>query len=180
MHETFLAINFIGRCSCLPFSRSNNRKLMQQDGWNTQDGRMTQKCRVRLGMHSLAPHFFVILPSRVFQPSRHDGKLSTRYAVERWISYLATKNVVRVAGILQFSKSSFSLDSTFFPFTAGCCLMAILKSWTWIIVQKHEHESLYKKNLHLYNLRLLIFKRSLPFERQSLTNAIFLILIYSI
>ena len=40
-----------------------NRELTQQDGWNTQDGRMTKKCRVRLGMHSLARHFFAILPS---------------------------------------------------------------------------------------------------------------------
>ena len=44
-------------------ARIDNRELTQQDGWNTQDGRMTKKCRVRLGMHSLAPHFFVILPS---------------------------------------------------------------------------------------------------------------------
>ena len=29
----------------------------------SQDGRMTKKCRVRLEMHSLALHFFVILPS---------------------------------------------------------------------------------------------------------------------
>ena len=42
---------------------AENRELTQQDGWNTQDDRMTKKCRVRLGMHSVAPHFFVILPS---------------------------------------------------------------------------------------------------------------------
>ena len=30
---------------------------------------MAKQCRVRLGMHSLAPHFFVILPSWVLQPS---------------------------------------------------------------------------------------------------------------
>ena len=40
-----------------------NSELTQQDGWKTQDGRMTKKCRVRLRMHSLAPHFFAILPS---------------------------------------------------------------------------------------------------------------------
>ena len=40
-----------------------NRGRTQKDGWNTQDGRTTKKCRVRLGMHSLALHFFVILPS---------------------------------------------------------------------------------------------------------------------
>ena len=45
------------------------RERTQQNGWKTQVGRMTKKCRVRLGMHSLAPHFFVILPSWVFQPS---------------------------------------------------------------------------------------------------------------
>ena len=44
-------------------------ELTQQDGWKTQDGSMTERCRVRLGMHSLAPHFFVILPSWGFQPS---------------------------------------------------------------------------------------------------------------
>ena len=44
-------------------SSDGNRKLTQQDGWKSQDGRMTKKCRARPGMHSLAPHFFVILPS---------------------------------------------------------------------------------------------------------------------
>ena len=48
---------------------TDNRKLTQQDGLNTKDGRMMKKCRVRLGMHSLALLFFVILPSWVFQPS---------------------------------------------------------------------------------------------------------------
>ena len=37
-------------------SSNVNRKLTQQDG------RMTKKCRVRLGMHSLASQFIVILP----------------------------------------------------------------------------------------------------------------------
>ena len=50
-----LPINFMGRCSCLSFSRSSNRELKQHDSWNTQDGRMKEKCRLRLGMHSLAP-----------------------------------------------------------------------------------------------------------------------------
>ena len=31
---------------------------MEQDGWKTQDGRMTKTCPVRSGMHSLARHFF--------------------------------------------------------------------------------------------------------------------------
>ena len=48
---------------------SKNWEFTQQDGWNTRDGRMTKKCHERLGMHSLAPHFFVILPSGVYQPS---------------------------------------------------------------------------------------------------------------
>ena len=34
-----------------------------------QDGRMTKKCRARLCIPGLACHFFVILPSWVFQPS---------------------------------------------------------------------------------------------------------------
>ena len=38
-------------------------------GWLVDSGRMTRKCRVRLGMHSLARHFFVMLPSWTFQPS---------------------------------------------------------------------------------------------------------------
>ena len=50
---------------CLVFAL----KLTWQDGWKTQDGRMTKKCRASLGMHSLARHFFVILPSSVLQPS---------------------------------------------------------------------------------------------------------------
>jgi len=32
-----------------------NRDLTQQDGWKTQDGRMTRKCRARPGMHCSAP-----------------------------------------------------------------------------------------------------------------------------
>ena len=67
--RNLLTINFIGRCGWLPFPRSNNRELTQQDDWNTQDGKMTKKCRVRLGMHSVALYFFVILPFWVFQPS---------------------------------------------------------------------------------------------------------------
>ena len=46
-----------------------NRELTRQDRWNTQDGAMTKKCRVKLRMCSLAPHILVILPSWVFQPS---------------------------------------------------------------------------------------------------------------
>ena len=50
-------------------SVDNSRDLTQQDGWKTQDDRMTKKCCASPGMHSLARHFFVILPSWVFQPS---------------------------------------------------------------------------------------------------------------
>ena len=39
------------------------RDLTQQDGWKTQDGRATKKCRAGAAMPSLARHFFVILPS---------------------------------------------------------------------------------------------------------------------
>ena len=35
--ECMKPFNFIGRCSSLPFSRSNNRELTQQDGWNTDE-----------------------------------------------------------------------------------------------------------------------------------------------
>ena len=42
--------------------KGDTRELTPKDGWNTQDGRMTKKC-LRLGMHSLGSHFFVILPS---------------------------------------------------------------------------------------------------------------------
>ena len=33
------------------------RDLTHQDGWKTQDGRVTKKCSARPGMHSLARHF---------------------------------------------------------------------------------------------------------------------------
>ena len=66
--ERGLRINFLS-CS---FSLANAIKeiidLTQQDGLKTQDGRMGKKCRVRLCIPGLARHFFVILPSRVFQP----------------------------------------------------------------------------------------------------------------
>lgn len=47
----------------------SNREIKQRDGWNIQRGRMTEKYRVGSGMYSLAPHFFVILPSWVLQSS---------------------------------------------------------------------------------------------------------------
>ena len=52
-------------------SRRNslNRELTQQNGWKTQDGRMTKKCGARLCIPGLTRHVFVILPSWVFQPS---------------------------------------------------------------------------------------------------------------
>ena len=43
-------------CVATVHNHHDNRELTQQDGWNTQDDRMTKKCRVRLGVHSLAPH----------------------------------------------------------------------------------------------------------------------------
>ena len=64
------------------------RDLTQKDGWKTQDGRMTKKCRARPGMHSLALHFFVILPSCVFQPSCCVKSLTaTRGHVEHLIGH---------------------------------------------------------------------------------------------
>ena len=38
--------------------RTNNRDLTQQDGWKTQDGRMTKKRGARLCIPGLARHFF--------------------------------------------------------------------------------------------------------------------------
>ena len=35
-----------------------NRDLTQQDGWKTQDGRMTKKCCARLCIPGLARHFY--------------------------------------------------------------------------------------------------------------------------
>ena len=61
-------------------NRALNRELTQQDGWNSQDGRTTKKCRVRLGMDSLAPHFLFMLLSRVFQPSCWVSSLIYRLA----------------------------------------------------------------------------------------------------
>ena len=39
------------------------------NGWKTQDGRMTKKCRARLCIPGLSRHFFDIQPPRVFKPS---------------------------------------------------------------------------------------------------------------
>ena len=36
----------------------DNRDLTQQDGWKTQDGRMTKKCCARLCIPGLARHFY--------------------------------------------------------------------------------------------------------------------------
>jgi len=44
-------------------SSADVRDLTQQDGWKTQEGSMTIECCGRPGMHSLARHSFVILPS---------------------------------------------------------------------------------------------------------------------
>ena len=46
-----------------------NRALTQKDGWKTQNGRMSKKCSARLCIPNLTRHFFVILPSWVFQSS---------------------------------------------------------------------------------------------------------------
>ena len=35
-----------------PCGPHDNRELTQKDGWKTQDGRMTKKCRVRFLRHS--------------------------------------------------------------------------------------------------------------------------------
>ena len=54
------------------------RELTQQDGYNTQDGRMTKKCDARLCIPKLTPYFCVILPSWVFQPSCCVSSLLTK------------------------------------------------------------------------------------------------------
>ena len=54
-----------GTPSVICWPLHSNRELTQQDGWNSQEGRTTKKSCARLRM----PHFFVILPSCVFQPS---------------------------------------------------------------------------------------------------------------
>ena len=38
----------------------SNGDLTQQDALKTQEGRMTKKCRVRMGMRSLARHFLAV------------------------------------------------------------------------------------------------------------------------
>ena len=66
MKDLLLRASVVVRTSKMKISRrplADYREPTQKDGWNTQDERMTTKCRVGLGMHSLAPHFFVILPS---------------------------------------------------------------------------------------------------------------------
>ena len=46
------------------------RELTQQDGWKTQDSKTAKKnCGARLCIPNLTRHFFVTLPSWVFQPS---------------------------------------------------------------------------------------------------------------
>ena len=46
------------------------KELTQQDVWKTQDSRKMKMCGARLCIPNLTWHFFVILPSWVFQPSR--------------------------------------------------------------------------------------------------------------
>ena len=59
---------------CRYWAKAQNKRnagYQCQNIWELtqQDGRLTTKGRERLGMHSLAPQFFVILPSWVFQPT---------------------------------------------------------------------------------------------------------------
>ena len=44
-------------------------ELTEQNGWNTQDGRMAKTCGTRLCIPNFTRHFFVIPPSWVFQLS---------------------------------------------------------------------------------------------------------------
>ena len=84
------------------------RDLTQKDGWKTQGGRMTKKCRARPGMHSLARHFFVILPSCVFQPPCCVRSLTATHGhVEQLIGHL------RVPLSLSFKASLRRLERVF-------------------------------------------------------------------
>ena len=100
-------------------------------------------------------------------------------------------------GILQFiNQSGFPFNSIFFSFTVHCCFMATLKTSADTNAGQSHRLTHCIKNLHYYNLKSLVFKRSLLFihtfkntaqllktflfVRQSLTNAISLPLIYSI
>ena len=65
------------------------RDLTQQDGWKTQDDRITKKCRATPEMHSLAQHFLVILLSWVFQSSCCVGSLIYTH---KWTVLLALAN----------------------------------------------------------------------------------------
>ena len=106
---------------------------------------------------------------------------SNHFLINILVSYLATKNVVRASRVCSsLSQSGFSLDSAFFPFAARCCFMAILKSSADTNVGQNRNLTHCTKSLYRYNLSLSIFKRSLLFVRQSLTNAISLPLIHSI
>ena len=83
-------------------------------------------------------------------------------------------------GILQVKPKRFSTRQFFFPFSVLCCFMAVLKCSADTNAGQNCSSTHWTKNLHRSNLRLLISKRSLLFERQSLTNAISLPLIFSI
>ena len=83
-------------------------------------------------------------------------------------------------GIIQVKPKRFSTRQFFFPFSVLCCFMAVLKCSADTNAGQICSSTHWTKNLHRSNLRLLISKRSLLFERQSLTNAISLPLIFSI
>ena len=80
--------------------------------------------------------------------------------------------------MLQLEPKRFFTRQCFFSFR--CCFMAILKSSADTNVGQNRNLTHCTKSLYRYNLRLSIFKRSLLFVRQSLTNAISLRLIHSI
>ena len=66
--ESLQQNNWDSRVSRVPL-QTPIRELTHQDGWKTQDGRMTKKYGARLCIPTLTRHFFVIMPSWVFQPS---------------------------------------------------------------------------------------------------------------
>lgn len=65
-----------------------NRELTQQNGWKTRDGRMTKKCLVILGMHSLAWHFFVMTLTRACSISW------LQWRIRRFVGFLISREMM--------------------------------------------------------------------------------------
>ena len=68
--------------SIMVFLKVAYRELTQQEGWNTQYGRMTKRCRLRLGMQSRATFFrhsaVLIFPAVLLRKLRNGLQLPSR------------------------------------------------------------------------------------------------------